>query len=335
MKILIIKLAAIGDVLRTTSILKGLNEKYPQSEIFWLTAKESYDILKNNGYIDKILVTDKETNSSLKEEFELIISLDDNFEAIKLASSLKKKKLIGAYTANNEIRYTDSSAPWFDMGLLSKYGKKRADELKKENKKTYQQIISGILGIKSAELMLKLEKKELEFAEEFAKKNNIKKGGLVIGLNTSAGKRWELKKWSIEKTAALADKLARELNAKVLLFGGPEEFERNERIKKLAKNIIGAGCNNSLLEFASLIDLCSMIVTSDSLAMHIGIALKKKVVALFGPTSASEIDLYGKGRKIISGLECVSCYKKICSIKPSCMDAITVEQVFNAVKELA
>jgi len=97
MRILIIKLAAIGDVLRTTSIVKGLKNKYPESEILWVTAKESYDILKNNEYIDRIIILDKEAKNKLEEEFELVISLDDDFEAIKLASSIKKKKLMGAY----------------------------------------------------------------------------------------------------------------------------------------------------------------------------------------------------------------------------------------------
>ena len=51
--ILIIKLGAIGDVLRTTSILQGLKDKY-ESKISWLTSAISYDILKDNGVIDKI-----------------------------------------------------------------------------------------------------------------------------------------------------------------------------------------------------------------------------------------------------------------------------------------
>ncbi|MBS3097345.1 glycosyltransferase family 9 protein [Candidatus Woesearchaeota archaeon] len=334
MRILIIKLAAIGDVLRTTSIVKGLKNKYPESEILWVTAKESYDILKNNEYIDRIIILDKEAKNKLEEEFELVISLDDDFEAIKLASSIKKKKLMGAYTEGNEIKYTDSSAAWFDMGLSSKFGKKRADELKKENKKTYQQIISEIVGVKESEPILTLEEREIGFAKDFAERKSINENDLVIGLNTSAGKRWQLKKWDIKKTAELANKLIEELNAKVILFGGPEERERNDKIKKLANGIIGAGCDNSLLEFASLINLCSILVTSDSLAMHIGIALKKKVIALFGPTSSSEIELFGRGKKIISNLECVCCYKKTCDKKPNCMDMIIAEQVFNAVKEL-
>ena len=61
---------------------------------------------------------------------------------------------------------------------------------------------------------------------------------------------------------------------------------KNIRIKNLAGDkVIDAGCDNSLMDFAALIGLCDILVTSDSLALHIGVALKKYVVTLFGPTS--------------------------------------------------
>ena len=146
----------------------------------------------------------------------------------------------------------------------------------------------NILGLKynKQEPILILSNKELEFGKKFAEKNNIKSNDLVIGINTGAGGRWQDKKLGIEETAELIDKLSNELgnkNIKILLFGGPEEKERNEKIKKLAKTeIIDAGCDNSLMEFASLVNLCSILVTSDSLALHIGTALKKKIVGYLG-----------------------------------------------------
>src|SRR3989338_589486 len=265
-KILIIKLAAIGDVLRTTFILKGLKEKYPESSITWVTKKEASDILKNNQYINKIIFINQALKELNKAKFDLIISLDDEDEACELATKINKEKLIGAYYENGKKTYTEDSSEWFDMGLISKYGKENADELKKLNKKTYQEIISNMLGIKPSEIILNLDKEELGFAERFAKKYNLKENDLIIGLNTGAGKRWQCKKLSIEKTAELADKLNKELNAKVILFGGPEEAERNQKIKnRIRTAIIDAGCNNTLRHFATLVNLCDVLVASDSL----------------------------------------------------------------------
>lgn len=329
MKILIIKLGAIGDVLRTTSILQGLKEKY-KADVWWVVKENVVNILKNNEYIDKILIFGKD---EVKEDIDMVISLEDNIEGCEVVKNIKYKDLIGIYPENKKKKYTPSE--WFDMSLISRFGKEKADKLKAKNKKTYQELISEMLGIKHGEIILNLQKKELDFAKEFAKKHDISKSDLVIGLNTSAGKRWQLKKLSTEKTIALANKLNKEFKAKIILFGGEEEIERNkEIIEKVDFNIIDAGCDNSLLEFAALINLCNLVVTSDSLALIIATALKRKVVCFFGPTSSTEIELYGLGKKIIPKLECVCCYKKKCDKKPNCIDLIKVEDIVNAVKEL-
>lgn len=320
MDILIIKLGAIGDILRTTSILPGLKGKYGGCRIKWVTKRDSFDILKNNSLINAIYLIEDNLKVRLKNEnFDLIVNFDDDREACELASYLNSKKIIGAYLKNNKRAYTEDSALWFDMGLISKLGKKRADTLKASNKKTYQEILFKILGVdgkkyKAYGPVLNLNKRELEFGKKFVKKQNIKKKDLVIGINTGAGGRWHEKKLSIEKTVKLINKLSRQIkNAKILLFGGPEEKERNRQIKEKSKTrLIDAGCDNSLMEFASLVNLCNILVTSDSLAMHIGIALKKKIVAFFYPTSASEIEMYNRGIKIIGE------GRDYCSYKPKC-----------------
>ena len=338
MDILVIKLGAIGDVIRTTSILPGLKEKYKNCKIGWVTKKESFDILKNNNFIDKIFLIGSDIEKVNTCEYDLIISLDDDNEACAIAAKISHKELIGAYLENGKKAYTETSSLWFDMGLISKFGKQKADELKAKNKKTYQEIMYGILGLKcnKQEPILILSREELNFGKNFAGKNNIKENDLVIGINTGAGGRWHDKKLSIVETAELIDKLNNEIkindkNIKLLLFGGPEEKERNEKIKSLAKTkVIDAGCDNSLMEFASLVNLCSILVTSDSLALHIGTALKKKIVAFFYPTSASEIMLYNRGIKIIGKGSSYCSYETKCKY-PAEWD---IDEIIGAVRKL-
>jgi len=319
MNILIIKLGAIGDVIRTTAILPGLKEKNKDCRIDWVTKKESFDVLKNNNLLNKIYLIDNNSEKIENNEYDLIINLDDDNEACKLATETNHKDLIGAYLENGKQAYTENSSSWFDMGLISKLGKEKADQLKAHNKKTYQEIMYEILGLdyKNQESILILNDEELKFGKDFAGKNNINQDDLVIGINTGAGRRWKDKKLSEELTSELIDKLNTIKNVKLLLFGGPEEKERNEKIKEEVKTeIIDAGCDNSLMEFASLVDLCNIIVTSDSLAIHIGTALKKKIIAFFYPTSASEIELYGRGAKIIGKGNSYCSYQKDCDSPP-------------------
>ncbi|MBW2981185.1 glycosyltransferase family 9 protein [Candidatus Woesearchaeota archaeon] len=335
--ILIIKTGALGDVLRTTSLLKGLKRKYKDSTISWITSGRAKDLLINNELIDKIyLINNKK---EVPEFFDLILSFDDEKEAAILATSLKKNKLIGAYVKEGKVTYTEDSSDWFGMGLLlpeEKGGLEEANRLKKQNRRTFHEIMAKISGTQYSKDMpiLNLTEKEIEFSKKFAIRNQIKDDDLVIGLNTGAGKRWQIKKWSVQKTAELADLLIEKVGAKIILLGGKEERERNNEIIRISKNsIIDSGTENTLKEFASILNLCDLLVTSDTLAMFIGIALKKKLVVLIGPTSSSEIELFGFGKKLCADMSCLCCYKRKCDIKPNCMDKISVEMVYSAVVE--
>ena len=125
----------------------------------------------------------------------------------------------------------------------------------------------------------------------------------------------------------------RKLAARVFLLGGPREKEFNQRLKRRSRaKIYNTGSNNSLLEFAGFISMMDVVVSSDTLAMHLAIALKKKVVALFGPTCPQEIDLYGRGLKIFAGAGCAPCYKQTCP-DGKCLKAITPERVLKAIEE--
>ncbi|MBS3126405.1 glycosyltransferase family 9 protein [Candidatus Woesearchaeota archaeon] len=316
MNILIIKLGAAGDVLRTTSVLEGLKEKHKPSKIAWLTNPFSSDLLKGNPFLDSVFMP-SDSGTLRNVQWDWIINLDDDEKACQIASELKPKKITGAWLKEGKRAYTEDSRQWFDMGLISRFGKQKADELKKANKKTHQQILGEMLKIEMSEPVLALKKEDIAFADAFAKKNGIKKGDKVIGINTGAGGRWQDKKLSIDKTAEVIDRLNEDGKCKLILFGGPEEEERNRKIiGRVSSQLIDAGCHNTLMQFAALVNLCSVLVTSDSLAMHIGIALKKRAVAFFGPTSSAEIEMYGRGTKIIPRTGCLCCYRDKCDIPP-------------------
>jgi heptosyltransferase-2 len=350
-KILIIKLDAPGDVLRTTCILQGLKEKYADSHITWITREDAIELLEGNEYIDRIWgLNSTEVIAGLKiENFDIVINPDASYKASSLASLAKANKRFGFGLDKRGFvePFNEAAKKWLEMGAF--------DDVKKANKETYQKIILKIIGIhpKKYDIILNLSKEDLDFAKNFAKSNKINRKDLVIGLNTGAGSRWEVKKWTLNGYIRLIDKIKKKLNAnpvrntnlnrknkisngaKILLLGGPDEVERNKIIIKRSRhNLIDTGCHNSLRQFSALVNLCNLIVTSDTMALHIALALKKKVVVLFGPTSYNEVDLYGKGEKVFANMDCLCCYKLKCDKKPNCMDNISVSQIFNAIERL-
>ena len=128
--------------------------------------------------------------------------------------------------------------------------------------------------------------------------------------------------------------MSENLKANIFLLGGKRETELNHHLEKTSKfDVYNTGNDNSLLEFAGFLSKMDIVVSSDTLGMHLAIAQGKKVVALFGSTCPQEIDLFGQGAKLFAGVDCSPCYKKTCP-DMKCMEEITPEQVLDEIKKL-
>lgn len=339
-EILILKTGALGDVVRTTSILPGLHQRYPACRVTWVTAPGAVDLVRLHPLVERVVAFDAGSPADLESlseslgvtTYERLISLDDEELCCRLASALPTKRLSGAHFDASERRraYTPDVGPWFDMGLLSVHGKLVADQMKIENERSHATIFAEMLGLSRGHPRLEIDAGALTQAARFAERTGLERHGPVIGLNTGAGGRWTSKALPIERTAALAEALhaARSGEVAFLLLGGPEEAERNRELLLRLEgrvNLVDGGTDNDLFTFAGLVSLCQLLITSDSLALHVGVAREVRVVAFFAPTSAAEIELYGRGEKVVSTAP------DACSYRPDAdTSTLTVERLLAA-----
>lgn len=332
-RILVLKHAAMGDVLRTTPILHGLKRKYPHSHITWVTDFSVADLLRNNAFISNLLIYDVFTLARLAvEEFDVIISLDKEPRVAALAMTTVANEKLGiglspfgtVYPLNSEAEY------YFSLGL--------SDEMKFfGNRKAYQELIFDALKLEyhKDDYVLEVPERSLEFGRRKLESLGVSKRDTVIGLNTGAGGVFANKDWTTDGYVALIEKLSHEKHVKVVLLGGKAEKEKNQEILSKSKSkVIDSGSDNTLLDFCGIINGCDVVVTGDTLGMHIAIALKKRVLALFGSTCSQEIELYGRGEKITPKVECAPCYKRVCEKEVTCMTSTTVDEVYDGVKRL-
>jgi ADP-heptose:LPS heptosyltransferase len=329
-RILIIKLGAMGDVLRTTSILPILGKHFKHPHVTWITRKESFDLLENNPFLDSVLETHVDSLARLQiEAFDLVINPETSKESAALASMVrgKRKKGFGLSPGGFVFSFNPEADELFHMGLF--------DDLKKRNQKSYEQLICQLSRLPYERIppMLCLTEDEIRRGEQFLAKKRLRKR-LRVGINTGGGTRWPMKRWTTEGFINLGKRLSLQLGVQVLLFGGPSEVEINRKISaKAGRGVIDTGCINPPRQFATLLNLCDVIVTGDSLALHIGLALHKRMVVLLGPTSETEIDLYGLGKKITAEMDCLCCYRQVCDQSPNCMESIPMETVYRSVEE--
>lgn len=301
MKILILKFGALGDVIRTSYILPGLHEKYKNLVIDWITSNAAYELLGQNPYI-RTLASPQTGLEFLKlNHYDLVLSFDDEYEVLKLIESISYEKVVGAYMHDGLISYSDDASEWFDMGLISRYGKSEADIKKKKNSREHNQIFADMLGIK-------IHSGSFFNASTIERRieNHFDRSVFNLGINPSAGTRWKCKEMPFGEVCRLIEKLMQyrigNKNIKIHLLGGQAEQARNaEIIKNVSKYAVRDwGGKNTLLEFAAIVKGCDYVITSDSLSLHLAVSQNVANLSYYAPTSADEIGTFGTGVKVIS-----------------------------------
>lgn len=179
MSVLIIKLGATGDVVRTTPLLRRL-----KGPVSWVTARGNLSLLEGIerevrcvSWEDRRRVTDM--------AYDLVINLEDDPESSRFLKELKFKQLFGAYlNEDNKLIYTSDSRDWFDLSLISVHGRAEADRLKLLNRRTYQDLIFA--GLK------------LGFNSETYYLPPSQPTGLQghVAISPTAGAVWPMKKWA-------------------------------------------------------------------------------------------------------------------------------------------
>ena len=319
-RILLIKLGAIGDVIRTTPLLRRLRQEHPGCYITWLTLTPA--ILPQQA-VDEILKFDFASVLQLTaRRFDVAINLDKEKEACALLRKVEAAQKFG-YT----LRDYDG-VPWpVNARADHKFLTGIFDQASLANTKPYVQEIFELCGFD-------FRGEEYVF-DTHADKNYdwsaLPAGpGPRIGLNTGCGDRWTTRLWSSEKWIELITSLQAAGYVPVLL-GGEAEHPRNRELQAAT----GAAYPGTfpLPQFINLMHQMDGIVTQVTMGMHISIALGKPTILMNNIFNPHEFDLYGRGQIVQPNRECVCFYRGSCRLGTSCMEALPAAKVLQAVRE--
>ncbi len=314
-RILIIKLGAIGDVIRTTPLLTKLKSEYPNCQIYWIT---DYPAILPKTQIDRIFSYDTKAVTILEEtEFDIAINLDKDYPASALMNRIKAPERYGFCLKDGVPAPENELAQHkFNTGLF--------DDINKANQKSYQEEMFEICNFKFAGEDYILD------CDDSIKWDIKNEGRTIIGLNTGCGERWVSRLWAEENWGALCTTLL-EKGYYPLLLGGKQEDEKNRRIsEKTGAAYLG---HFSLQKFISLVNQCDLIVTAVTMGMHLAIGLKKKLVLMNNIFNPYEFELYGRGELIQPDKECTCYFSPRCKNEEYfCMEHLTVEKIFESIE---
>lgn len=334
-RILIVNLDAMGAVVQTTAMLPAIKKKYPISHISWVTLKNAFRLLDNNPYLDAVYVWEPENLMILQQiEFDILYQTDKSVRSCAFGKTIQAKQKLGfglnkagkIIPLNKEANYS------YLLGL--------DDDLKfRKNTKYGTEILqeSMQLSFRRDDYVLHLSEEEKNFCDTFRTEHKFHSTELIVGFNTGCSYLYPNKKMTIDQHVELIERLHDVEGIRLVLVGGPEDTERNaEIVRRVGDKVINTPTTEGVRRGICYEEICDVVVTGDSFGMHVAIGLKKYVIAWFGLSCWSEIDLYDRGIKLIpDGLHCAPCWKKQCPYNLECIEMIDLDRIVSEVKRLA
>ena len=309
-KFLILRFSSIGDIVLTTPVIRCIKLQYPNAEVHFATKKQFKVLVENNPYIDKYFLLENSLNNFIKtlqtEDYDYIIDLHNN-----LRTSIIKLKLNKKSFSFDKLNFKK----WILVNL-------------KINKMPNIHIVDRYL--KTVErLGIKNDNKGLDYfiPEHNYVKTNDKFVAYAIG-----GQHFT-KKLPTNKII----EVCKNLNSKVYLLGGKEDFETGEIIQKvIGKKVINACGKYNLNQSASILQQAEYVISHDTGLMHIAAALKKRILSIWGNT-VPEFGMYPylTDYKIIENknLSCRPCskigYEKCPKGHFKCMEELELDKIYH------
>ncbi|MDL0113847.1 lipopolysaccharide heptosyltransferase II [Campylobacter felis] len=311
MKIFINLPTWLGDCVMASAAIYGIKERFKEAEFIFFGSFVATALFKdfpNSSFI----VEDK------KRRYFQALSLRKNHHfnlAFSFRSALSARLILKIIKAKKKF--------CFNKKIL-----KDSHQVLK-----YLNFIEHTLNFQISSKDLKLPIKT-----KFKAPLQLKSGKKILALNPGAS-YGSAKRWDEEYFAKVGLYFAKDYEI-IILGAGKEEAKICAKICEiLAQNGIKAKnlCNKtSIHTLTQNIALSDLFLTNDSGAMHLGAALKVKMLVLFGPTKFTQTSPWqSKNAKIIHlNLACMPCMKRVCPLKHhKCMQDLTPQMVIEKLKE--
>ncbi len=318
--ILIIKLGALGDVIRTTPLVTRFRKEFPGCKISWITLSPS---ILPRDLIDEIFPFDHTSvYGLLHRKFDIALNLDKEIEACALLADVDSKVKMGFTWKDGHIALADQNA---EHKMITG----AFDNLSKANTKNYLEEIFEICGFKfEGEEYLMNVNVSLIKKWEYLKLNA--NGKTIVGLNTGCGQRWLTRLWPEEHWISLISKLQEEGFVPVLLGGKDEDAQNKKYADETGAYYPGT---YSLEEFIAITANCDLIVSAVSMMMHIAVGLKKPLILFNNIFNRHEFHLYGRGEIVSPSTGCDCYYGLSCKRAHHCMNDLSPSLVFAAISK--
>ena len=323
----------VGDSVMTVPALRALRRVLPDAHITLAIRPGAKGIFSEADFIDDVLVYDRKGVLSVipqirewrRRKFELAVLFQNAFEAALIPFLASVPFRLGYATESRQGLLTHPLAlpDWRSSRHEVFYYLYVVTAL--------EQMLFGTSSICEADPDASIEISENRKVEAtgLLRAQGVQEGELVVALCPGSINS-RAKRWPAEAYAALADRLI-DSNRQVLLIGSKEEVDVSEDVTRRMRNrpIVLTG-KTSLDQITAVLSAVDLIVTNDTGPAHIGAALGRPTLVIFGPTNPLTTRPFSPVAEILRHPpDCAPCMLRDCPIDHRCMTAITVDEVFE------
>jgi heptosyltransferase-2 len=324
-----VKLDAIGDVLRSASLLPFIVARHDAPYIAWLTRAESIELVQMMRHVDEVIqLSDEGLLRATTGGWDHVYSLSNDLTSASIASAAQGRHPPIGYSIERGVikPSNDAARTWLEMAAF--------DRLKRANTASYQALMFRIIGAEEAVIPRPaLNISDSLLVDAAARISRMFPGSCrqKVAINVGSGSRWPKKMLDRQQIDQFVRQLRARLDVDVLLVGGAAEVAKTQSIIDLLAGEPGvqsALTTQSIPEFVALLSQVNLLLCGDTLALHIATALGLPTIAVFGPTSASEIpDFDGLISKVVTKeLDCLACYGD-CTKLHNCMSLLEIDRL--------
>ncbi len=334
-KVLIRSANWVGDTVMSLPAIASLRQSFPRAEMVILAKPWVAEIFRNNPAVDRLMLYEapgihqgiqgkwRLARELKKDDFDLAVLLQNAFEAAFISFLAKIPRRAGYDTDGRRFLLTHPVTC--------------NPKIKQRHQIDYYLGMVESLGVRIAASIPDLAISEHQKEEAFRRLQSlgVKDTEKIVGLSPGAT-FGSAKQWFPERYGKLAEKIGKELGARLLIFGSAGDKEVGLGVcQHSGIPLINLTGLTTLSEAMALIARCRLFITNDSGLMHVAAALHTPLIALFGSTNSQRTGPRGELCRVISKpLSCAPCMKSECPERRQCMEQISVDEVFEEVRKI-
>ncbi len=338
--ILVMRYRFIGDTVLTVPFLRNLRRAEPKAFIAWMVAPGSSDVVKGIPYVDEMITWDpvtihadsRGTHRTLaaklaflrdlrRRRFDKIYVLKRSLSSAVLAWLSGAPRRIGFDTEGRGILLTTRVPYRHDQHEVKNF----LDVLRADG-----------VDVEDDFLEIWTRPEEEERVAQILADRGVAPGEQMAVIHPFSAV--QERSWPLENFAELTVRIRRETGYRPVVVGGPGDVDQFQKKRQwFLDGVVDLVGQFDLRDTIALLKRSTLFVGNDSGIMHLAAAAGTPLVALFGPQSPVKFGPWSKKARVIyKGLPCSPCRQKFFSEcapslrqRPECMEAISVEEVFQ------